>query len=134
MVHNVFESEGLWRPPFTFSSRSHFFHFSWRIFFFRVIGYFRQEFFIVFKFWLVGVALSVVVSLTLESSCDMLPVPFRDPPESIQCSMIGDSKMFLGSSTFVSQCILILTSLSLLQMFSMSIERFGNYCATSNVG
>ena len=30
--------------------------------FFRVIGYFRQEFFIVFKFWLVGVALSVVVS------------------------------------------------------------------------
>ena len=28
----------------------------------RVIGYFRQEFFIVFKFWLVGVALSVVVS------------------------------------------------------------------------
>jgi hypothetical protein len=29
----------------------------------RVIGYFRQEFFIVFKFWLVGVALSVVVSV-----------------------------------------------------------------------
>ena len=27
----------------------------------RVIGYFRQEFFIVFKFWLVGVVLSVVV-------------------------------------------------------------------------
>mmetsp|Transcript_1100 Transcript_1100/g.2460 ORF Transcript_1100/g.2460 Transcript_1100/m.2460 type:complete len:90 (-) Transcript_1100:1164-1433(-) len=26
-----------------------------------VIGYFRQEFFIVFKFWLVGVVLSVVL-------------------------------------------------------------------------
>ncbi len=26
-----------------------------------VIGYFRQEFFIVFKFWLVGVAISIVV-------------------------------------------------------------------------
>ena len=30
---------------------------------FRVIGYFRQEFFIVFKFWLVGVVLSIIVSI-----------------------------------------------------------------------
>jgi Microsomal signal peptidase 12 kDa subunit (SPC12) len=27
-----------------------------------IIGYFRQEFFIVFKFWLVGVVLSMIVS------------------------------------------------------------------------
>jgi hypothetical protein len=42
------------------------FEFFQRRFLSRVIGYFRQEFFIVFKFWLVGVALSVVVSI-LES-------------------------------------------------------------------
>lgn len=30
-----------------------------------VIGYFRQEFFIVFKFWLVSVAISVVVSAAI---------------------------------------------------------------------
>ncbi len=37
--------------------------------FFRVIGYFRQEFFIVFKFWLVGVVLSIIVSCEPATFC-----------------------------------------------------------------
>lgn len=37
-----------------------------------MIGYFRQEFFIVFKFWLVGVVLSIIVSCLRAIFCGLL--------------------------------------------------------------
>ncbi len=103
LVRGFFGPIGLRRrPSHAFLSVPHLFYFSFATYFvFRVIGYFRQEFFIVFKFWLVGVALSVVVSLCVGNARGLFTVPFRNLLESSKCSIMGNSKPFLESTTFV---------------------------------
>ena len=83
------------------------------ILFYRVIGYFRQEFFIVFKFWLVGVALSVVVSLFIVISLWHSAAKEQMTLDDCRVVCVNAKKCFVCLLIVASRSILIAISLIL---------------------